>query len=86
MDIIDALHSRTVFQPLFKKRETWAAWEVYLQALFGLSLERRTRASGNDLVKHKPGGSNIHMLDARIGQFADRGRRGYMGLEVKACI
>jgi len=48
MDIIDALHSKTVFGPLFKKRETWAAWEVYLRALFGLGLKD---AAGLDLFK-----------------------------------
>lgn len=48
MDIIDALYSRTVFGPLFKKRETWAAWEVYLRALFGLGI---TDAAQLDLFK-----------------------------------
>jgi hypothetical protein len=72
MNILDAIHGRQLFGPLFKDVKTWRAWEVYLRGLFGLGLERRTRASGKDLVKHKPGGYDIHMLDARK-------RSGYKG-------
>lgn len=39
MNILDALHRKEVFRPLFKDLETWAAWEVYLRALFGLGFE-----------------------------------------------
>jgi len=39
MNIIDALHSREIFRPLFKDPRTWHAWEVYLRALFGLRIE-----------------------------------------------
>jgi hypothetical protein len=39
MNIIDALHSKDVFAPLFKKPETWHAWEVYLRGLFGLPIK-----------------------------------------------
>lgn len=41
MNIIKALHSEDVFKSLFKDIETWRAWEVYLQALFGLPIEDR---------------------------------------------
>lgn len=39
MNIIQAIQSPKAFRPLFKKPETWAAWEVYLRALFGLGIE-----------------------------------------------
>ncbi len=38
MDILDALHSKTIFGPLFKDSKTWRAWEVYLRGLFGLPI------------------------------------------------
>lgn len=56
MNIIDALHRKDVFAPLFKDPWTWHAWEVYLRGLFGLGLERRTRAGWKDLVTHYPSG------------------------------
>jgi hypothetical protein len=39
LNIIDALHSRDVFAPLFRDPATWHSWEVYLRGLFGLGLE-----------------------------------------------
>lgn len=39
MNILDALHSKSVFRPLFKDLATWHAWTVYLSGLFGLELE-----------------------------------------------
>jgi hypothetical protein len=39
MDITDALHSKTIFGPLFKDPKTWHAWEVFLRGLFGLPIE-----------------------------------------------
>lgn len=39
MNIIDALHRKEIFRPLFKDLATWHAWEVYLRGLFGLELE-----------------------------------------------
>ncbi len=63
MTIIDEIHSWEIFAPLFKDPRTWHAWEVYLRDLFGLELKPWTRASGNDLIKHNPGGNDIHMAD-----------------------
>jgi hypothetical protein len=37
--IIDALHRREIFAPLFRDPATWRAWEVYLRGLFGLEIE-----------------------------------------------
>ena len=56
MNIIDALHRKEIFGPLFKDLGTWHPWEVFLRGLFGLELERRTRAGGKNLVTHYPGG------------------------------
>jgi hypothetical protein len=39
MNVIDALHSKDIFGPLFKDLSTWHAWEVYLRGLFGLPIE-----------------------------------------------
>ena len=39
MNIIDALHNKAIFGPLFKDIRTWHAWEVYLRGLFGLPIE-----------------------------------------------
>jgi len=52
MDIIDALHNKTIFKPLFKDLRTWHAWEVYLRALFGLSI---TDAKDRGLFKECTG-------------------------------
>jgi len=41
MNIIKAMHSKDVFMPLFKDLETWRAWEIYLQALFGLPIDKK---------------------------------------------
>lgn len=39
MNIIDALHRKEIFRPLFKDLATWSAWFVYLRGLFGLEIE-----------------------------------------------
>jgi hypothetical protein len=39
MTIIDALHDEKIFRRQFKDLKTWAAWEIYLRALFGLPIE-----------------------------------------------
>ncbi len=38
MNIIEAIHNKDLFRPLFKDLNTWAAWLVLLKALFGLKL------------------------------------------------
>jgi hypothetical protein len=38
MNIVQAVHDRHLFAPLFKEPSTWSAWEVYLRALFGLPI------------------------------------------------
>jgi len=47
--IIDAIHSRDVFSPLFRNIEIWHSWEVYLRGLFGLGLESGAGRVINDL-------------------------------------
>lgn len=39
MNILDAIHNKELFRPLFKDLSTWHAWEVFLRALFGLGIE-----------------------------------------------
>jgi hypothetical protein len=39
VNIIDAIHRKTIFGPLFKDVRTWHAWEVYLSGLFGLPIQ-----------------------------------------------
>jgi len=39
MDIIAAIRDKNLFGSLFKRPETWHAWEVYLAALFGLPVK-----------------------------------------------
>src|SRR3972149_951941 len=41
MNIIQAIHDRHLFAPLFKDPSTWRAWEVYLRALFGLGIREK---------------------------------------------
>jgi hypothetical protein len=38
-NILDAIRSPALFKPWFKKLETWAAWFVFLQALFALPID-----------------------------------------------
>lgn len=56
MMIIDALHTREIFAPLFKDPRTRHAWEVYLRGLLGLELGRRAKVGGKDLITHYVGG------------------------------
>jgi hypothetical protein len=39
MDIIQAIDDKNLFGQLFKDRSTWAAWRVFLRALFGLPMD-----------------------------------------------
>jgi len=38
MNIIDIMNDDRFFKPLFRDISTWKAWEVFLKALFGISL------------------------------------------------
>jgi hypothetical protein len=38
-DIIEAMEDKNLFGSLFKDPATWAAWRVYLRALFGIPIE-----------------------------------------------
>lgn len=40
LDIIQAVHNKYLFWPLFRKLETWAAWLVFLKALFALPMTK----------------------------------------------
>jgi hypothetical protein len=37
-DIIQAIHDPQLFQPLFRDLETWASWQTFLKAAFGLPM------------------------------------------------
>ncbi|MFZ5447885.1 MAG: hypothetical protein ACOZFS_04520 [Thermodesulfobacteriota bacterium] len=37
-DIIQAIHDPHLFRPLFRDLETWASWQTFLKAAFGLSM------------------------------------------------
>ena len=39
ISIIEALDDKHLFKPLFKHPETWAAWRVFLKAVFGIPLD-----------------------------------------------
>jgi len=45
MNIIEALQDQNLFGRLFKTPETWAAWHVYLKALFALPIDDRKERS-----------------------------------------
>lgn len=59
MNILDALHRKEVFGPLFKDLATWWAWEVYLLGLFGLEVEdaadRKLWKASTELTKSPAG-------------------------------
>jgi hypothetical protein len=40
LSIIQAIHDPHLFRPLFKDLKTWAAWIVFLRALFGLAMNQ----------------------------------------------
>jgi len=39
LNIIESIHDKNIFKPLFKDLSTWRAWEVYLRTLEGLPIE-----------------------------------------------
>lgn len=39
INIIQAMHDKRFFKPLFRDIKTWHSWEVYLQALFGMPVD-----------------------------------------------
>jgi hypothetical protein len=41
--IIQAIHSKKIFRPLFDDLRTWENWFVCLKAIFGLEMDRRER-------------------------------------------
>lgn len=43
MNIIDALHDDRFFKTLFDDLDSWANWEIYLKALFGLPISESER-------------------------------------------
>src|SRR5690606_23479198 len=43
VNILQACADPHLFAPWFKKRETWAAWRVFLAALFGLPMDAKER-------------------------------------------
>ena len=38
MNIVDAIHDKRFFKPIFKDLKTWKAWLVLLEAYFGLEM------------------------------------------------
>ncbi len=40
LNIIQAVHDKNLFRPFFRKLETWAAWLVFLKALFALPMTK----------------------------------------------
>jgi hypothetical protein len=40
VNIIQAIHDKYLFKPLFRKITTWTAWFVFLKALFGLPMTK----------------------------------------------
>ncbi len=43
INIVDAMHDKDLFRPLFKNLESWWAWEVFLKSLFGLEMSKPER-------------------------------------------
>ena len=39
MTILDAMHDSALFEPWFRDRDSWRAWEAFLAALFGLPMD-----------------------------------------------
>jgi hypothetical protein len=69
MNILQALADPNLFAAWFKDHETWAAWRVFLAALFGLPIEDEA------LYATCTGGRPLPMRQAREG-YLIVGRRG----------
>jgi hypothetical protein len=58
MNIIDTIKDAELFADIFRNRETWRTWEVFLRCLFGLPLEPGANAP--------EGGANAPVGDLAI--------------------
>lgn len=59
LNIIQAVHDKNLFRPLFRKLETWAAWLVFLKALFALPMTKTDmdlykRCTGRETAPGQP--------------------------------
>jgi hypothetical protein len=71
--IIDAIQDKNLFRPLFKDLRTWAAWVVFLKALFGLALHKRElplyrQATGRETPPKVPFGEAWAVCGRRSGK------------------
>jgi len=72
LTILDALDDPKLFEPLFKPRESWAAWRVALKALFALPMDARELA----LFEQHTGRQRAPTVPAREGWFVCGRRAG----------
>lgn len=74
MTILEAMHDKNLFRPLFKDFSTWRAWEVYLRALFGLGIEGEgdlkllRDCTGLDAVSESPARESFVIAGRRSGK------------------
>src|SRR5450759_2836087 len=71
--IIDAINDKHLFAPWFKDRATWAAWLVFLAALFALpmsdeQLETYRRCTGRTTVPSSPAREGWLICGRRAGK------------------
>jgi hypothetical protein len=74
MDLLTACRDPNLFAPWFRDRGTWAAWWVFLRALFGLGFETDeelqlyTRATGRTLAPTEPASEGWLVCGRRSGK------------------
>ena len=73
MDIIQAKADPNLFKPLFRDLTTWESWDVFLKALFGLSmgepeLDLYRAATGREAAPGRPFGESWVVAGRRSGK------------------
>jgi hypothetical protein len=73
VDIIQAIHDKHLFRPLFKDLDTWRSWMVFLKALFALAMDQEEftlyqQCTGRQTPPDKPFGEAWAPTGRRSGK------------------
>ncbi|MDP2914915.1 MAG: hypothetical protein Q8O91_05635 [Candidatus Aminicenantes bacterium] len=83
MNIIEAIEDRHLFRPLFKDPETWAAWRVFLKAVFALPMDQgELEEYRRWTARQKAPGQAFNEVFAIVGR---RGGKSFMAAVI-ACF
>lgn len=75
-DIIQAIHDPHLFKPLFRDLETWASWQTFLKAAFGLPMngEAEVELFRQCTKRQAPPASPAKEIDCIVGRRGGKSR------------